>query len=124
MSPTYGNAPPALGAADLHVDPQALWDVGLALQRVRDAVENYYIFLSHSVDDLNVSAVSGDLEEVGIAWNRLVGAVGYPERGLQSQVGALRGVVDSTMINLKAVIEAYLEMEGSAQRRVRDATRE
>jgi hypothetical protein len=121
MSSTYGNAPPALGAADLHVDPQALWDVGLALQRVRDAVGSYYVTLRQSVDSLNASAVSDDIGEIHGAWTQLVSAIGYSDRGLQSQVDALRGVLDSTMINLRVAIEAYLEMEGTAQRRVRDA---
>jgi hypothetical protein len=117
MSPTYGKAPPSLGAADLHVDPQALWDVGLALQRVRDAAESAYRSAAEAV--VAVGGIDGtdDLQEIREAWLQLSRGLGDVDVGLARQLLSLVGVVDASMIKLRTTIEEYVSAE--AQSRVR-----
>jgi hypothetical protein len=117
MSPTYGNAPPALGAADLHVDPQALWDVGLALQRVRNAAESAYRSAADAVVALGEIDGTYDLTEVHGAWLQLSRTLGDVDVGLARQLLSLVGVLDAAMINLRTTIEEYLSSE--AESRVR-----
>jgi hypothetical protein len=121
MNPTDGNAPPALGAADLQVDPQALWDVGLALQRVRDAADTLRIRASHWHQWASEQAFPDDLTEVASAWQRLGGALVGGGHGLYQQAEGLVGVLDETMTNLKLTIYQYLEAEADSGQRIRDA---
>jgi hypothetical protein len=118
MNPTDGNAPPALGAADLQVDPQALWDVGLALQRVRDAAEEMTTSIALTQSQVHEGSVPDDLPTVSEAWRQTYLAVTDPTRGLATQTQAVIGVLDSAMLNLRMTIETYLETEGSAQKRI------
>ena len=118
MSPTYGNAPPSLGAADLRVDPQALWDVGLALQRVRDAAAGMTANIARTESQVHEGSVPDDLPAVSDAWRQIYLAVTGSTFGLATQTQALIGVLDSAMLNLRMTIERYLETEGSAQQRI------
>jgi hypothetical protein len=115
MSPTYGNAPPALGAADLHVDPQALWDVGLALQRVRDEADSAYRSAADGV--VAVGAIDGTnhLAEVHAAWLQLNRTLGDIDVGLARQLLSLVSVIDTAMINLRTTIEEYLSSEAESR---------
>jgi hypothetical protein len=121
MSPTYGIAPPSLGAADLRVDPQALWDVGLALQQVRDSANTLRLRASQWHQWASEQAFPDDLAEVASAWQRLGGALVGAGNGLYQQTEGLVGVLDETMTNLKLTILRYLEAEAHSGGRIRDA---
>jgi hypothetical protein len=118
MSPTYGNAPPALGAADLHVDPQALWDVGLALQRVRDAAAETWHRTADAVVAVGGFDVSDELPEVRDAWAQVTLALRDPEVGLVNQALSMVGVLDTALINLRMTIEQYLRSEAESRLRL------
>jgi hypothetical protein len=118
MSPTYGNAPPSMGAADLRVDPQALWDVGLALQRVRNEAAAMAANIAGMESQVHEWSVPDDLLAVSDAWRQIYLAVTESTIGLATQTQALTGVLDSAMLNLRMTIETYLETEGSARQRI------
>jgi len=111
VSPTFGGAPPALGASDLRVDPQALWDVGLALQRVRDAVSECWASAASMQRAILQLEVSEDVAEVRDAWRRTLISVSDPNLGLVAQVKNLMAVLDGSMIDLRATIETYVATE-------------
>jgi hypothetical protein len=118
MSPTYGNAPPALGAADLHVDPQALWDVGLALQRVRDAAAETWHRAADGVLAVGGIDVTDELPEVRDAWGQATLGLRDAEVGLVNQALSLVGVLDTEMINLRTTIDQYLRSEAESRLRL------
>jgi hypothetical protein len=118
MSPASGNTPPVFGASDLRVDPQALWDVGLALQRVRDAAAEMTARIALAQSHVHEWSVPEALPAVSDAWRQTYLSVTESTRGLGTQTQALIGVLDSAMLNLRMTIETYLETEGSAQRRI------
>jgi hypothetical protein len=121
MSPTYGNTPPAVGAADLHVDPQALWDVGLALQRVRDEADALRMRASQWHQWASDQVFPDDLAEVASAWQRLGCALVGGGNGLYQQAQGFVGVLDETMTILKLTIDQYLDAEADSGQRIRDA---
>lgn len=118
MSPTYGNAPPSLGAADLRVDPQALWDVGLALQRVRNAVQELHSLTGQASRELDGVEVSAELTEVWRVWQDIRTTLGGPPCGLTKQLDGLVAALDTMMINLRDNIVAYVASESESQRRI------
>jgi hypothetical protein len=118
MSPTYGNAPPALGAADIHVDPQALWDVGLALQRVRDAAQQLRVLTGQASRELDGVQISADLTEVWRVWQDIHTTLSGPPCGLTKQLDGLVAALDTMMINLRDNIVAYVVSESESRRRM------
>ena len=118
MSPTFGGAPPALGASDLRVDPQALWDVGLALQRVRDAAATMRQSIAQTELLVWEDEVRDDLPSVAETWRQIYLALTESRIGLATQAQALMGVLDSAMLNLRATIERYVEAERIGQQRL------
>jgi hypothetical protein len=118
MSPTYGNAPPALGAADLRVDPQALWDVGLALQRVREAAQELRVLTGQASREVDGVQVSAELVEVWRVWQDIHTTLSGPPCGLTKQLDGLVAALDTMMMNLRDNIIAYVVSESESQRRM------
>ena len=118
MSPASGNTPPEFGAADLRVDPQALWDVGLALQRVRDSLAGFHEAIWREGAGLAETWVPEALPEIWQAWRQISMVTTGPPNGLTKQVEGLIGVLDNTMISLRDVIVAYVVSETESQRRL------
>ena len=118
MSPTYGNAPPSLGAADLHVDPQALWDVGLALQRVRDSLFGFHEAMWLDSTRIAEGWMPEDIPETLQAWRQISLATAGPPSGLTKQVEGLIGVLDNMMMSLRDAIVAYVMSEAESRRRL------
>jgi hypothetical protein len=118
MSPTYGNPPPALGAADLHVDPQALWDVGLAVQRVRDSLTGFHQAVWLDSTRIAASWMPDDIPEMFQAWRQISVATAGPPNGLTKQVEGLIGVLDDMMMHLRDAILSYVISEAESQRRL------
>jgi hypothetical protein len=118
MSPTYGKAPPSLGAADLRVDPQALWDVGLALQRVRDSLSRFHEAIWLDSTRFAEGWMPEDIPEALQAWQQISMATAGPPNGLTKQVEGLIGVLDNMMMSLRDAIVAYVMSEADSRRRL------
>jgi hypothetical protein len=118
MSPTFGGAPPSRGASDLRVDPQALWDVGLALQRVRDAICAFHSVIWSERVGATPTSVPDGIPEVWESWRQFSMATAGPPTGLTKQLESMAGVLDSQMMSLRQAIEAYVIAEAESRLRL------
>ena len=117
MSQIRGN-PPALGASDLRVDPQGLWDVGLALQRVRDAIAEFHSAIWSESSRIMQASMTDDIPEILDTWRQISGATAGPPKGLTQQLESMVGVLDNLMISLREAIEAYVISEAESRERL------
>jgi len=118
MSPTFGGAPPSLGASDLRVDPQALWDVGLALQRVRDAIDAAYRSTADAIVAFGGIEYTNELPEVHDVLTQTARALSDVDVGLARQTFSLLGVLDTAMLSLRTTIDQYRMSEQESQHRL------
>jgi hypothetical protein len=112
-----------IGGSSVAVDVDALWDVGLALQRIRDSAQDLCGFLRAAAAELTDAAVSAELAEVFTAWRLVTDGLADSWTGLVVQTDSLVGVLDTTMIRLRQTIEAYVAREGANVDRLTAADR-
>lgn len=103
----------------VRVVPQDLWDVGLSLQQLRDALSAMATGLGGCTASVSRVNVAGDLTEVFAAWRQLQPALTDPIFGLHIQTNQMVAALDDMMDNLRASIMAYEDSEAQSAGRLR-----